>query len=68
MHNQIHCSGKKILLLAQLAVSFFLFSCSDKELYPDDVEYRKDENGAEILYQLGKEEPFGKDKRAFIVD
>ena len=68
MHNQIHCSGKKILLLAQLAVSFFLFSCSDKELYPDDVEYRKDENGTEILYQLGKEEPFGKDKRAFIVD
>ncbi|MDA8775741.1 hypothetical protein N9N13_08445 [Opitutales bacterium] len=68
MQNQIHCSGKKLILLAHLATSLFLFSCSDKELHPDDVEYRKDENGTEILYQLGKEEPFGKDKRAFIVD
>ncbi len=47
----------------------FLFcSCSEKELHPDDVEYRKDENGTSILYQLGMDEPFGYEKRAYIVD
>jgi antitoxin component YwqK of YwqJK toxin-antitoxin module len=68
MQNQIHCSGKKILLLAHLATSLFLFACSEKELSPDDVEYRKDENGTEILYELGLEKPFGQKKRAFIID
>jgi hypothetical protein len=68
MMNPLHYSGQKVLLLAHLAASLFFFACSEKELHPDDVEYRKDENGTEILYQLGKEEPFGKDKRAYIVD
>lgn len=68
MINLTHHSGQKVLLLAYMVASLFFFSCSEKELLPDDVEYRKDENGTEILYQLGKEEPFGKDKRAYIVD
>ncbi len=68
MENPINFFGKKILLFACLATSLFLFACSDEELHPDDVEYRKDENGTEILYQLGKEEPFGKYNRAYIVD
>jgi hypothetical protein len=30
----------------------FLFACSEKKLGPEDVEYRKDENGTLILYEI----------------
>ncbi|MDG0964279.1 MAG: hypothetical protein P8O23_04405 [Opitutales bacterium] len=58
----------KSLLSPYLVFFFLLVACSDKELHPDDVEYRRDENGTQILHQLGNEKPFGTSKRAFIVD
>ncbi len=45
----------------------FLFSCSEKKLGPEDVEYRKDENGSLILYQIDAKEPFGQEAEAFVV-
>ena len=46
----------------------FCFGCSDVELHPDDVEYRVDENGTELLYQIGMDYPFGYGENAYIVD
>ena len=68
MHIQKNWSKRNFLIFAYLALFLLFSACSDKELHPDDVEYRKDENGTKILYQLGNEEPFGKGKRAFMVD
>ena len=68
MHIQKNWSKRSFLIFAYWALFFLFGACSDKELHPDDVEYRKDENGTKILYQLGNEEPFGKGKRAFMVD
>ena len=48
-------------------LSFSFSACSEKELQSEDVEYRIDENGTQVLHQLGVEEPFGKNKRAYIV-
>jgi antitoxin component YwqK of YwqJK toxin-antitoxin module len=31
------------------------------------VEYRKDENGTLILYEIDAEEPYGKDQEAFVI-
>ena len=53
---------KSQYLFLCLALILLLGSCSEKELYPDDVEYRKDENGTAILYQLGMDKPFGNEK------
>ena len=47
---------------------FAVFSCSEQKLSPKDVEYRKDENGSEILFELGKDEPYGKNVRSFVTD
>ena len=41
--------------------------CTEKKLGPNDVEYRKDENGSQILYEIGAKKPFGTDKQAFVV-
>ena len=68
MFHSVYHLKKKFHSVPCLILSFFLFSCSDKKLSPDDVEYRKDENGTEVLYQIGDDENFGKGKRAFIVD
>ena len=68
MNIQKYWVKRNYLLLAYWPLFLVFGSCSEKELHPDDVEYRKDENGSKILYQLGKEEPFGKGKRAFMVD
>ena len=54
--------------LFTFGILFLSFSaCSEKELQSEDVEYRIDENGTQVLYQLGVEEPFGKSKRAYVV-
>ena len=50
-----------------LLLFVFAFACSEKKLGPDDVEYRKDENGSQILYEIGAKEPFGTGKEAFVV-
>lgn len=68
MFHAVNHSKRKLQSVPCLLLCMFLFSCSDKKLNPDDVEYRKDENGTEILYQIGGDEYFGKDKRAYIVD
>lgn len=47
---------------------FLSLSCTEKKLGPDDVEYRKDDNGSLILYQIGSDEPFGTEKEAFVVN
>ncbi|HAE11727.1 MAG TPA: hypothetical protein DCG39_08790, partial [Opitutae bacterium] len=50
-------------LVAALA---FLGACAEERLHPDDVEYRKDENGSELLYKIGEDMPFGNGERAFV--
>ena len=50
-----------------LLLFVFAFACSEKKLGPEDVEYRKDENGSQILYEIGAKEPFGTGKEAFVV-
>jgi antitoxin component YwqK of YwqJK toxin-antitoxin module len=45
----------------------FLFACSEKKLGPEDVEYRKDENGTLILYEIDAEMPYGNDQEAFVI-
>lgn len=68
MSIQFNHTFRKFYRTAFLVFFFLLGACSDKELHPDDVEYRRDENGTQILYQLGSEKSFGSTKRAFIVD
>ena len=36
-----------------------LSSCTEKRLSSDDVEYRKDDYGKEILYAIDEDQPFG---------
>ena len=45
----------------------FLFACSEKKLGPENVEYRKDENGSLILYEIEAEKPYGYDQKAFVI-
>ncbi|HCY57858.1 MAG TPA: hypothetical protein DHU78_03250, partial [Opitutae bacterium] len=56
----------------RLSASFFLLalfdSCSEKRLSSDDVEYRKDDFGNEILYAIDDDEPFGQGKRAYVTE
>ena len=67
MYKQENWLKRKYRLFT-FGILFFSFSaCSEKELQSEDVEYRIDENGTQVLYQLGVEEPFGKSKRAYIV-
>ncbi len=68
METRIHQFMKSMPKFVFFLMVLFVSSCADKELHPDDVEYRKDENGTEVLYQLGNEKPFGVNKRAYIVD
>ena len=58
--------SKICLLLGWLTMVFG--SCSEKTLKPDDVEYRRDENGSQILFELGADEPFGSERQAFVSD
>ena len=45
-------------LIQTVVLSSFLFcSCGEKTLGPDDVEYRRDENGTRILYEIAQAEP-----------
>ena len=37
-----------------------------KTLGPDDVEYRRDENGTRILYEIAQAEPFGTFHRSYV--
>ena len=56
-----------IYFFAILAASFFLSSCWEKEVESKDLEYRTDENGLRLLYEIGSKVPFGHEKRAFVV-
>ena len=56
------------LILSLIGICSFFIGCADKELHPDDVEYRIDDNGTELLFQIGREYPFAYGDRAFIVD
>lgn len=56
------------LILTLFGIFLFSIGCADKELHPNDVEYRIDDNGTELLYQIGREYPFAYGERAFIVD
>ena len=52
METSYQHKKSSVVFLTGLFTVLFLFSCAEKELNPDDVEYRKDENGTEVLYQL----------------
>mgnify|MGYP004005348217 FL=1 len=56
------------LILSLIGICSFFIGCADKDLHPDDVEYRIDDNGTELLFQIGREYPFAYGDRAFIVD
>ena len=58
--------GIYILRILALCIPFVLSSCFEENLLPEDVEYRKDENGTEILFEIEAEEPFGSPKRAYV--
>ena len=62
-------SGKENFNCAIFVSLLFCFAvgCTEKKLGPNDVEYRKDENGSQILYEIGAKKPFGTDKQAFVV-
>ena len=55
-----------ILRILALCIPFVLSSCFEENLLPEDVEYRKDENGTEILFEIEAEQPFGSPKRAYV--
>ena len=40
----------------------------EEKLSSEDVEYRRNDFGTEILYAIGEDEPFGQGKRAYIID
>ena len=53
---------QKSIRLLKFLTTFFLFlisSCSDKTVGSKDIEYRTDENGSKILYEITKSSPFG---------
>ena len=58
--------GIYILRILALCIPFVLSSCFEENLLPEDVEYRKDENGTEILFEIEAEQPFGSPKRAYV--
>jgi antitoxin component YwqK of YwqJK toxin-antitoxin module len=65
MHNRPHTRRPEAFALL-LCLCALISSCSEQRLQPDDVEYRKDDNGTQFLYQIGADEPFGTGKRAFV--
>jgi hypothetical protein len=60
---QISCRS---FAMAFLLGSLFLGSCAEQRLHPDEVEYRKDENGTQVLYPLSEDQPFGSEERAYV--
>ncbi len=63
------CKGLSKNSLACLSLGMLLLqSCSEKRLSSDDVEYRKNKDGAEILYAIDEDKPFGQGKRAYVSD
>ena len=65
----VHTNKNSVrLILTLFGICLFSIGCADKELHPNDVEYRIDDNGTELLYQIGREYPFAYGERAFIVD
>ena len=66
MHNLYRRHGREVFAL-WLWSFVLLSSCAEERLQPDDVEYRKDDNGTQILYAIGADAPFGETKRAFVV-
>ena len=44
------------------------YSCTEKSVSSTDVEYRRDENGTRILYQIASKHPFGNTVRAYVKD
>lgn len=67
MFVHAHHSPLSKICYAILALAF-LGSCSEKRLTSEDVEYRKDDYGKEILYAIGEDEPYGQGKRAYVTE
>ena len=65
MQNLYQRHGREAFAI--LLCSFVLLSsCAEERLQPDDVEYRKDDNGTRILFAIEADEPFGESKQAFV--
>lgn len=64
-----HFLKSQVFQVSLLVIVFFSFcSCTEKKLSSDDVEYRKDDRGKEILYAIGEDEPFGRGRRAYVTE
>ena len=64
-----HFLKSQVFQVSLLVIVFFSFcSCTEKKLSSDDVEYRKDDRGKEILYAIGEDEPFGTGRRAYVTE
>ena len=58
---------KTITFIAS-AIFFHPFLLYGKTVKPDDVEYRRDQNGTRLLYEIASKNPYGTSTRAFVKD
>ena len=59
---------KIITIIAPAIFFFILSSCTEQTVKPDDVEYRRDQNGTRLLYEIAAKKPYGSSTRAFVKD
>ena len=59
---------KIITIIAPAIFFFILSSCTEQTVKPDDVEYRRDQNGSRLLYEIAAKKPYGSSTRAFVKD
>ena len=57
---------RRYRLILWMTTFFLLQACTEKKLAPEDVEYRKQEDGTLLLYKIGADEPFGNKKISFV--
>ena len=59
----------KIITITAPAIFFFILSsCTEKTVKPNDVEYRRDQNGTRLLYEIAAKKPYGSSTHAFVKD
>ena len=54
-----HSKSKRLINSLSSFLFLIICSCSDKTVGPADIEYRTDENGTKILYEITQLSPYG---------